>query len=279
MFPEAGNFGVYLSPSYRFDLPGNPVAFSMPKKSLVILALAASLNFSYSFMGVAHSTYRSNGKYVHCSTPITADNLPELSPHTKNFSRLPDEARLIQLASEGDQQAYGCLYSYYYPQLYTSLAFISQSHEDAQEVIHEAFLKIWKTKETLVLVRSFEDYVYTFAKNLLFNQLKRKKVNEKVIQFLSDHTAGNAGSSPDQQLLFKQYYQAALVAIDQLPAQKRKIFLLRTQEGLTLDEIATAMGISRSAVKKHLYAAIDSVKEYLRQHTGDVLLLVIFYFF
>ena len=205
--------------------------------------------------------------------------MPEHIPHTRKFSRLPDEATLVQLASEGDQQAYGRLYSYYYPHLYTSLVFISRSHEDAQEVIHEVFLKIWKTKETLVLVRSFEDYVYTLAKNLLFNQLKRKKINQKVIQFLSDHTVGNAGSSPDQQLLFKQYFQAALVAIDQLPEQKRKIFLLRTQEGLTLDEIATAIGISRSAVKKHLYAAIDSVKQYLQQHTGDVLLLVLFYFF
>jgi RNA polymerase sigma-70 factor (ECF subfamily) len=203
--------------------------------------------------------------------------LPEHIPHPKNFSRLPDEARLIQLASEGDQQAYGRLYSYYYPQLYTSLVFISQSHEDTQEVIHEVFLKIWKTKETLALVRSFEDYAYTLAKNLLFSQLKRKKINEKLIQFLSDQTV--IGPSPDQQLLFKQYYQTALDAIDRLPAQKRKIFLLRTQEGLTLDEIATEMGISRSAVKKHLYAAIDSVKEYLRQHTGDVLLLVLFYFF
>jgi RNA polymerase sigma-70 factor (family 1) len=205
--------------------------------------------------------------------------LPEHLPHTANFSRLPDEATLVQRASEGDQQAYGRLYSYYYPQLYTSLAFISQSHEDTQEVIHEVFLKIWKTKETLILVRSFEDYVYTLAKNLLFNQLKRKKVNRKVIQSLSDQRVRNAGPSPDQQLLFKQYYQTALAAIDQLPAQKRKIFLLRTQESFTLDEISAEMGISHSTVKKHLYAAIDFVKEYLRQHTGDVLILILFYFF
>ncbi len=96
---------------------------------------------------------------------------------------------------------------------------------------------------------------------------------------LVDAGISDAGPAPDQALLFKQYYQAALAAIDQLPEHRRRIFQLRTQEGLTLEEIAVETGISRSAVKKHLYAAIESVKQYLRQHMGDVLLVVFFYFF
>ena len=192
---------------------------------------------------------------------------------------MPDEAALVRLAAGGDQDAYGRLYSYYYPQLYASLVFIAQSHEDAQEIIHEAFLKIWKTKESLVLVRSFEDYAYTLAKNLLFNQLKRKKVNERIMLSLSDQSVRNTGSSPDQEYLYKQYYQTAITAINQLPAQKQRIFLLRTQEGLALGDIANEMGISISAVKKHLYAALESVKEALRQTGGDILLLLLLYFF
>jgi len=192
---------------------------------------------------------------------------------------MPDEAVLVQAAADGDQHAYGRLYSFYYPQLYTSIAFMAQSHEDAQEIIHETFLKIWKAKESLVLVRSFEDYAYTLAKNLLFNQLKRKKVNQRVMQLLSDQSIINTGASPDQELLFKQYYQAAIQAINRLPEQKRRIFLLRTQEGMSLGEIATEMGISVSAVKKHLYAAFDTVKETLRQNTGDILLFLLLYFY
>jgi RNA polymerase sigma-70 factor (ECF subfamily) len=194
-------------------------------------------------------------------------------------ARIPDEAELVRLAADGDQKAYGRLYSYYYPQLYTSLSFIAQSHEDAQEIIHEVFLKIWKTKESLVLVRSFEDYAYTLAKNLLFNQLKRKKVSQRVILSLSEQSVNDAGSSPDQEFLYKQYYQTAITAINQLPPQKRRIFLLRTQEGLPLRNIADEMGISVSAVKKHLSAALGSVKEALRNEGGDILILLFLYFF
>jgi DNA-directed RNA polymerase specialized sigma24 family protein len=39
------------------------------------------------------------------------------------------------------------------------------------------------------------------------------------------------------------------------------------------------MGISVSAVKKHLYAALETVKEALRQNTGDILLALLLYFF
>lgn len=203
-----------------------------------------------------------------------------LLPNNKTAGvRIPDEASLVRLAADGDQVAYGRLYSFYYPQLYTSLAFIAQSHEDAQEIIHEVFLKIWKAKESLVLVRSFEDYAYTLAKNLLFNHLKRKKVNQRILQSIFDQSVKNAGPSPDQEYLYKQYYQTAITAINELPEQKRRIFLMRTQEGMSLGEIADEMGISVSAVKKHLYAAFDSVKEALRQNTGDILIFLLLYFY
>ncbi|HVW60505.1 MAG TPA: sigma-70 family RNA polymerase sigma factor [Puia sp.] len=201
--------------------------------------------------------------------PTIVDNLPEYPPHTKTFSRLPDEATLVLRAAEGDQQAYARLYTYYYPNLYTSIAFISQSHEETQEIIHEVFLKMWKSREALMLVRSFEDYAYVLARNLLFNHLKRKKLDQRILHALSAQRSGDSEASPHQELLFKQYYQTALNAIQLLSEQKRKIFLLRTQQGLTLNEIAAEMRISHPAVKKHLYAAIGFVRQYIRQHAGE----------
>jgi len=130
-----------------------------------------------------------------------------------------------------------------------------------------------------LLVKSFEDYAYTLAKNLLFNHLKRKKIGQRVMQSLSDESVKNAGPAPDQDYLYKQYYQTAINAINQLSEQKRRIFLLRTQESMSLGEIAEEMGVSVSAVKKHLYAAFETVKEALRQNTGEVLLFLLLYFY
>lgn len=183
----------------------------------------------------------------------------------------------MRLTSEGDRLAYGKLYSQYYPQLYNSLAYISKSSEEAQEIIQDVFLKIWTTKESLIMVRSFEDYVFTLSKNLLIDRLRRKKTGLKVIRSIMDLPV-NQGSSPEQQLVFKQYYSTALAALDQLPDQKKQIFLLRTQEGMRLARIAEQMGMPLPTVKKHLYSATYFIKEYLRKHGEGIILFLFFHF-
>ncbi len=55
-------------------------------------------------------------------------------------------------------------------------------------------------------------------------------------------------------------------AITHLPERKRTVFLMSVEEDMSLDEIASELKISRSAVKKHLYAAVRTIKEQLRLH-------------
>jgi RNA polymerase sigma-70 factor (ECF subfamily) len=184
----------------------------------------------------------------------------------------------MRLTSEGDRLAYGRLYSYYYPQLYNSLEYISKSSEEAQEVIQDVFLKIWTTKESLIMVRSFEDYVFTLSKNLLIDRVRRKKTGLKILQSILDQPVISQGSSPEQQFVFKQYYSTALAALDQLSDQKKQIFLLRTQEGMKLAQIAEQMGITRPTVKKHLYSATYFIKEYLKKHGEGIIIFLFFYF-
>ena len=177
------------------------------------------------------------------------------------FPPIADEARLTRLASEGDKDAFGALYIYYYPRVYRSVFFICRSAEDTDEIIQDAFLKCWQSKESLLFVRSFKDYIYTISKNLLINHFRRSRTKARMEASIT--VASEEPDLPEDQLIFRQYQDVALKAINRLSAQKRKIFLLRTQEGMKLDEIAREMGLSRAAVKKHLYGAMASIKEEL----------------
>ena len=127
------------------------------------------------------------------------------------------------------------------------------------------------------MIRSFEDYAYVMAKNLLLNLLKRKKLGEKILSTAAEREPGTRIPTPDEEFLFKQYYQLALSAIDRLPPQQKRVFLLRTREGLSLEEIAALMHISRSTVKKHLYQAMKFVKDYLRESGIDLPLVILFF--
>lgn len=205
-------------------------------------------------------------------------NLARENKHIDQDTVFPDEAALINQASEGSQYAYGQLYSHYFPKLYYSISFICKDQAEAEEIVQEAFLRVWDKRDQLFLVRSFEDYVYRVAKNILFDVLRRNKVRQKVMdviiaenQVLQEH--------PELQLQYKQYIDTAARAIDQLSDQKKEIFLLRTQSDKTFKEIAELVNLSVAGVKKHFYQAANQVKESLQQNDDLLSVFILLGFF
>ncbi|SHK87809.1 RNA polymerase sigma-70 factor, ECF subfamily [Chitinophaga jiangningensis] len=170
-----------------------------------------------------------------------------------------EEKELLQQAAEGDREAYGQLYARYYDSLYHSLSFLVKSETEAEELIQDAFVKTWISRETLMLVRSFGDYMFTVAKNLRIDKM-RSRNTRTTAEFTYQEHRPESDPLSDDIYLYKQYYETAWAAVQQLHGKKKSIFLLRTQEGLTLQEIAEREGISRSAVKKHLYTALEQMK-------------------
>ena len=63
---------------------------------------------------------------------------------------------------------------------------------------------------------------------------------------------GSGTNDLENELLFKQYYAMAMEAMEKLPPGRRKVLKMSIDEGLTLDEIAARLGITRSGVKKQL---------------------------
>jgi RNA polymerase sigma-70 factor (ECF subfamily) len=68
-------------------------------------------------------------------------------------------------------------------------------------------------------------------------------------------------------------------AIDQLPAQQRKVYLLSRYEQLTYAEISGKMNISRETVKKYIQIAIASITAFMKRKITEVELLLFFLFF
>ncbi|MBW8682969.1 RNA polymerase sigma factor [Chitinophaga rhizophila] len=186
---------------------------------------------------------------------------------------LPDnEIHLVRAAAGGDRDAYGQLYTHYYPGLQVAITFITQDKDETDELLQETFLRIWKTREKLLLIRSFENYAFRIARNLLFDQLRRKKVHLKAIDTIAQRAAMEVtgGEGP---LVYKELHTLAIRAINELEPKKRDIFLLRTEEGLSFEEIAARYDMAVVTVKKHYYAAFHTLKSVLEQHGGMISIL------
>src|ERR1700748_757866 len=93
----------------------------------------------------------------------------------ENYTRLKDEQALLQRTAEGSREAFSILYSHYYHGLYRFVSFIIESREDTEEIIQDIFLKIWLKRETLIGIRSFDDYLFRMAKNRIFDASKQSR--------------------------------------------------------------------------------------------------------
>jgi len=129
---------------------------------------------------------------------------------------------------------------------------------DANEVddlVQEVFLRIVLRGDSQDLDR-FEGYVFATAASVLKDRLRRRRVRMSAahVSFEPD-LHSQADVSPEQTVLAREALRSTTRAIMALPERTRTIFVLRRLEGLSHPEIARRLGLSLSAVEKHVQRA------------------------
>jgi RNA polymerase sigma-70 factor (family 1) len=190
------------------------------------------------------------------------------------FEGLHNERELLQQVSHGDREAFKILYTACYPSVQRYISLFETSGQVLDELTQDVFVRIWEKRARLMEVESFKGYLFMVTRNVVFNFIRAIRVRRKVKEL--DETVAVNDDDLENELLFKQYYAMAIEAVEKLPPGRRKVLKMSIYEGLTLDEIAARLGITRSGVKKQLYAATAFVRQYLQEHGEIGLALVVF---
>jgi len=183
---------------------------------------------------------------------------------------LQADDELIKRISENDRDAYSALYTKHLSNLYRYIYLICKSKEVSEEIVQEVFLKIWENRGSLTNVNSFKGFLYKCAKNLLLDYIRKQQSEAKLYNQFSLVSEENQLSS-DHKLIYNQYYTMIQQAINSLPQKRKKIVEMRTQEDLSLDEIADRLAISKSVVKKQLYLGMGFVRNYMHSQVDFIL--------
>ncbi|MES2266059.1 MAG: sigma-70 family RNA polymerase sigma factor [Bacteroidota bacterium] len=184
---------------------------------------------------------------------------------------LPCEKELLLKVADGDEHAFSELFNAHHQLLGTHIYRITDSAELAEEVVQDVFLKIWMSRETLVNIQNFRAYLFAMSKNHALNCL-RKLAKERVHQKSIEENA--AELMPDENPRLKGYYSLLDEAIDHLPPQQQKVYLLSRHNRLKYDEIANQMGLSRETVKKYLQGATHSITSFVQSNI-DISVVII----
>lgn len=187
---------------------------------------------------------------------------------------LHNEKDLLKQVSLGDRDAFRILYTACFPDVQRYISLFEPSPGILDELTQDVFVRIWEKRAKLAEVDSFRGYLFLMTRNVVFNFIRALKVRQKVREL--DEGVLVADNEPENELLFKQYYRIVLEGIEKLAPGRRKVLKMSIDDGLTIDEIAARLHISRSGVKKQLYPAMAFVRQYLRDHGEVSLALLIF---
>ncbi|SDW03866.1 RNA polymerase sigma-70 factor, ECF subfamily [Hydrobacter penzbergensis] len=185
-----------------------------------------------------------------------------------------DEEALLQAVANGDEQAFARLFTRYYHFLGRHVFRLTRSMEMAEEIVQDVFLKIWMSREALEGVNHFRSYLYVISKNHALNALK-KKAREQVKQKVYQGDMNNAATVSATDEVEGLYYSLIDQAIERLPAQQQRVYVLSRRQQKKYEEIAAEMGISRETVKKYLQLATVAISHYVRSHMDPALIALL----
>lgn len=137
--------------------------------------------------------------------------------------------------------------------------------ETAEELTQEVFIKLWISRSRLVQVENLEGYIFTMTRNKTLNYFRKEANESKLLQHLQLKMKP-AENNVEEQMNVVDHYQVMEEALNQLSAQRRRVFVLSRYEGMNLEEIAKQLHLSRNTIKNHLGASLRFIRTYLSKY-------------
>lgn len=178
---------------------------------------------------------------------------------------LPDDntiANLMERVTAGDQVAFSKLFSMYYKRL-TSFAYsITKSHEAAEEIVEDIFLKLWTNRKTISSIQNPSVYLYVSVKNRSLNKLADKAREFIIAPFDDiDPYLEAIHQDPYTMMITDEMLRRVNDAINQLPPRCKMIFKLIREDGLKYKEVAEILNISINTIDAQMAIAVKRICE------------------
>jgi len=179
---------------------------------------------------------------------------------------------------EGNETAFRKIYLHFSPKIYGFAFRFLKEKQQSEEIVQETFLALWENRLKFDESRALEPYLFTIAKRLVLDQL-RKVVNAKVLREKLLVAIAKQHNETEEQIIFSDMLVFAERAIDELPKQQQIVFRLSRMEGLSYEEIAERLSLSKNTVKNHLIVAVKKLKTHFDNQEMIYLLCVFSIFF
>ncbi len=177
-----------------------------------------------------------------------------------------DLSALGRALQRGDEGAYRALFDLFYDPLLHFAASLVRDPAVAEDLVQEAFVRVWDRREQIDVATSLRAYLYRIVRNLAFNHRRDDRTRQRL---LGDVTVADSAAVPRSAASADDSTAAGDLAhrlsgwVDELPPRQREALLLSRVQGLSHAEVAQAMGCAARTVNNHLVAALSTLKRRL----------------
>jgi RNA polymerase sigma-70 factor (family 1) len=187
---------------------------------------------------------------------------------------LKDTGILLAIAQD-DERAFNSLFVEYHQQLGHFVFSVTRSKELTEEIIQDVFVKLWENRQQLPAVKNFAAYLFIITRNHTLNAIRKQAQAKEKQAAIAEHYEGSTEKEPAPE---DNLYALLDSAVDQLPLQQKKVYLLR-QQGLKNADVAYRLDLSVNSVKKYQQWATQTIVKLIKAgpFTGIVFLFSTFF--
>jgi RNA polymerase sigma-70 factor (ECF subfamily) len=178
-----------------------------------------------------------------------------------------EDLDLVERFQRGDVTAFELLVTKYQNKIYDIAYRYTRNAEDAYDLSQEVFERVFKSLGRFRKKSSFYTWLYRIAVNACIDYGRQRSRFQAVPieEWARSHEPLSAGPSysPVEAVELQELKHQIAKAIDQLPPKQRTVFIMKRQEGLSLEEIAQTLGRSVGTIKAHLFHATHKLMDLL----------------
>lgn len=163
---------------------------------------------------------------------------------------------LLENIAAGDNEAFKTLFDMFFPKVKVFLVKFLKDDKAAEDIAQDIFVKIWTFGPTLPEIKSFNTYIYRMTRNAALNYLRDRKdsVDLSDLSVIDDTDIEQEYYTKEKELLVR-------LIVDQMPPQRQRIFKMSRYQGLSNDDIAARLLVSKKTVENHLTIALKELRE------------------
>ena len=189
-----------------------------------------------------------------------SENTSLLKVFNKNIEQYSSDRAITIALKKGGKKAFRALFDKYHQKIYAVSRKFNISHEDAEGVVQDVFFTLWEKRSHLNEDLSLAAFIMTITKRLVY-KVVRSNITRLKHEGDVSHTNSLSANTTEDYIIFSDMKAHVDKQYETLSESKKQIFMLSKEHGLSNDEIAEKLGVSKRTVENQLYRATKMLKE------------------